>query len=182
MDKKCFFIGCFAVLLLFGCQPSDSGARRAVQSQEPTSPKSSSDLDKIDVLIKLLERESHALADMKGRPIEQLEKDFISCDSSLQFLPEEKWNDAFEKLQLVNAYIMQFKETSPVMEAEMDSTMARLELLRNDVAAHYFPDSLAVAYIEDETRAVEKLSNQVKYFKERLGNCRKDLDDFKIKK
>jgi hypothetical protein len=34
-------------------------------------------------------------------------------------------------------------------------------------------------YLEDETQQVEKLSNQVEYFKDRLGNCRKDLDGFK---
>ena len=184
MNKRRFFIGWIAALLLMvGCQPADKDVRSSDSPRKKqVSSQSNTDIDKIDVLIQLLKEESQALIHLKGQPYAQIEKDFISCDSSLQFLPKEKWDEAFEKLQLVNAYIIQFKETSPVIEAEMDSTMARLELLRNDVAEHYFPDSLVAAYIEDETHVVEKLGNQVKYFKERLGSCRKDLDDFKNKK
>jgi hypothetical protein len=111
-----------------------------------------------------------------------LEKDFISCDSSLQFLPEEELDAVFEKLKLVDAYIQQFKMERPVMQAEMDSTLARLDLLRADAATHYLADSLVAIYIEDETQQVEKLNSQVEYFKDRLGNCRKDLDNFKKKK
>ena len=65
------------------------------------------------------------------------------------------------------------------MQAEMDSTLVRLDLLRADAETHYLADSLVADYIEDETRQVEKLSNQVEYFKDRLGNCRKDLNSFK---
>ena len=85
----------------------------------------------------------------------------------------------FPKLQLVDAYIQQFKETRPVMQAEMDSTLVRLDLLKKDAATHYLADSLVSAYIEDETRQVEKLSSQVAYFKDRLGSCRNELDGIK---
>ena len=55
----------------------------------------------------------------------------------------------------------------------------RLDLLKKDAATHYLADSLVSAYIEDETRQVEKLSSQVAYFKDRLGSCRNELDGIK---
>ncbi len=151
------------MLLLVGCQPK-------------------TDLDKIDALKKQVNKDVKALNDLNANTFVQLEKDFISCDSSLQFLPEEELDAVFEKLKLVNAYIQQFKKERPVMQAEMDSTLVRLDLLRADAETHYLADSLVADYIEDETRQVEKLSNQVEYFKDRLGNCRKDLDELKKKK
>ena len=163
MSKRLCFIGWLAVLLLIGCQPK-------------------TDLDKIDALKKQVNKDVKALNDLNTNTFVQLEKDFIACDSSLQFLPEEELDAAFEKLKLVDAYIQQFKMEHPVMQAEMDSTLARLDLLRADAATHYLTDSLVAIYLEDETQQVEKLSSQVAYFKDRLGNCRKDLDNFKKKK
>ena len=147
-------------MLLLGCQPK-------------------TDLDKIDALKKQVNKDLKALNDLQTNTFIQLEKDFASCDSSLQFLPEKELDDVFPKLQLVDAYIQQFKETRPVMQAEMDSTLMRLDLLRADAESHYLADSLVALYLEDETRQVERLSNQVVYFKDRLGGCRKDLDRFK---
>jgi hypothetical protein len=164
MNNRHILIGWLAMLLLFaGCQPK-------------------TDLDKIDALKKQVNKDLKALNDLNDNSIVQLEKDFISCDSSLQFLTEKELDAVFPKLQLVDAYIQQFKETRPVMQAEMDSTLARLDLLRADAETHYIADSLVATYIEDETQEVEKLSNQVAYFKDRLGSCRKELDDFKKKK
>ena len=164
MHKKLCFIGWLAALLLLvGCQPK-------------------TDLDRIDALKKQVNKDVKALNDLNTNTFVQLEKDFIACDSSLQFLPEEELDAAFEKLKLVDAYIQQFKMEHPVMQAEMDSTLARLDLLRADAATHYLSDSLVAVYLEDETQQVEKLNSQVEYFKDRLGNCRKDLDNFKKKK
>lgn len=164
MHKKLCFIGWLAALLLLvGCQPK-------------------TDLDRIDMLKKQVNKDVKALNDLNTNTFVQLEKDFISCDSSLQFLSEEELDAVFEKLKLVDAYIQQFKMERPVMQAEMDSTLTRLDLLRADAATHYLSDSLVAVYLEDETRQVEKLNSQVAYFKDRLGNCRKDLDRFKKKK
>lgn len=164
MHKKLCFIGWLAALLLLvGCQPK-------------------TDLDRIDALKKQVNKDVKALNDLNTNTFVQLEKDFISCDSSLQFLPEEELDAVFEKLKLVDAYIQQFKMERPVMQAEMDSTLARLDLLRADAATHYLADSLVAIYLEDETQQVEKLSSQVEYFRDRLGNCCKDLDNFKKKK
>lgn len=164
MNKRLCFIGwVVALLLLVGCQPK-------------------TDLDKIDALKKQVNKDVKALNDLNTNTFVQLEKDFIACDSSLQYLSEADLDAAFEKLKLVDAYIQQFKMEHPVMQAEMDSTLARLDLLRADATTHYLTDSLVAIYLEDETQQVEKLSNQVAYFKDRLGNCRKDLDNFKKKK
>ncbi|MBQ6306912.1 MAG: hypothetical protein IJK78_10135 [Bacteroidales bacterium] len=164
MHKKLCFIGWLAALLLLvGCQPK-------------------TDLDRIDALKKQVNKDVKALNDLNTNTFVQLEKDFISCDSSLQFLPEEELDAVFDKLKLVDAYIQQFKMERPVMQAEMDSTLTRLDLLRADAATHYLADSLVAIYLEDETQQVEKLSSQVEYFRDRLGNCCKDLDNFKKKK
>lgn len=164
MHKKLCFIGWLAALLLLvGCQPK-------------------TDLEKIDVLKKQVHKEAKTLNDLKTNTFVQLEKDFIACDSSLQYLSEAELDSVFERLKLVDAYIQQFKMEQPVMQAEMDSTLARLDLLRADAATHYLADSLVASYLEDETQQVEKLSSQVAYFKDRLGKCRRDLDSFKKKK
>lgn len=164
MHKKLCFIGWLAALLLLvGCQPK-------------------TDLDRIDALKKQVNKDVKALNDLNTNTFVQLEKDFIACDSSLQFLSEAELDAAFPKMQLVEAYLQQFKETQPIMQAEMDSTLTRLDLLRADAATHYLADSLVAIYLEDETQQVEKLNSQVEYFKDRLGNCRRDLDSFKKKK
>lgn len=164
MNKKHIFIGWLAMLLLLvGCQPK-------------------TDLDKIDALKKQVNKNVKALNDLNDNAFPKIEKDFVACDSSLQYLPEAELDAVFQKLRLVDAYIQQFKETRPVMQAEMDSTLVRLDLLRADAATHYLSDSLVAVYLEDETQQVEKLSNQVAYFEDRLGSCRKELDGFKKKK
>jgi len=164
MNKKHFFIGWLAVLmLLVSCQPK-------------------TDLNQIDALKKQVNKEAKALDELNTNTFVQLEKDFYSCDAALRYLPEAELDDAFQKLQLVDAYLQQFKETRPIMQAEMDSTLLRLDLLRADAKTHYLSDSLVTVYINAETQEVEKLSHQVAYFKDRLSKCRKDLDDFKNKK
>lgn len=164
MNTKLIFIGWLAALLLLvGCQ-------------------SKTDLDRIDALKKQVKTEALTLDDLNANTFMQLEKDFVSCDSALQYLPKEALDEAFQKLQLVDAYIQQFKKERPAMQAEMDSTLLRLDLLRADAKIHYPSDSLITVYIYAETQQVEKLSNQVAYFKDRLGSCRKDLDEFKNKK
>ena len=85
MNKKHFFIGWLTVLLLFAsCQ-------------------SKTNISKIDALKKQVNKEAKALNDLNTNTFFQLEKDFLSCDSALQYLPEEQLDKAFQKLQLVDA-------------------------------------------------------------------------------
>ena len=164
MNKKHFFIGWIALLLLLSC----------------CQPKTN--IGKIDELKKTVKADAKTLNELNDNTFVQLEKDFFSCDSALQYLPEEQLDKAFQKLQLVDAYIQQFKETRPTMQAEMDSILLRLDLLKTDALTQYLSDSLVEIYINDEIQQVERLSNQVAYFKDRLGNCRKNLDEFKNKR
>lgn len=164
MINKTYFIICLVALqLMAGCRPK-------------------TDIDRIDALKEQVTQDVKTLNDLNANTFIQLQKDFVSCDSSLRFLSEKEVEAAFTKLQLVDAYIQQFNKTYPVMQAEMDSSLTRLELLRTDAETHYLPDSLVASYLEDETRQVEKLNSQVEYFKDRLGACRKDLDGLKILK
>ena len=89
MNRRLCFIGWLAVLLLIGCQPK-------------------TDLDKIDALKKQVNKDIKALNELNANTFVQLEKDFISYDSSLQNVPEKELDAVFEKLRLVNAYIQQF--------------------------------------------------------------------------
>lgn len=164
MNKKFFFIGWLAILLLLSsCHPNTN-------------------IGRIDQLKKTVKTDAKALNELNDNTFVQLEKDFFSCDSALQYLSEADLDKAFQKLQLVDAYIQQFKETRPIMQAEMDSTLLRLDLLKSDAETHYLSDSLVEIYINAESQQVEKLSNQVAYFKDRLGSCRKELDNFTNKK
>jgi hypothetical protein len=86
---------------------------------------------------------------------------------------------SFETLQLVQAYLEQFKETKPVMQAEIDSTLLQLDRLKADAESHYLSDSLVEVYIDTEAEYVTRLSNQVQYFQDRFGSCQKDLDALK---
>ena len=140
------------------------------------------DFERIDALKKQVQTDAKTMDELATKDLVQIEKDFFVCDSMLQYLPKEEVEEAFPKLRLINAYLQQFQEIRPIMQAEMDSTLVRLDLLKGDVESHYLADSLVEVYLEDETQQVEKLTNQVEYFKDRLGNCRKDLDDFKKKK
>ena len=68
------------------------------------------------------------------------------------------------------------------MQADMDSTLIQLDNLKADIETHYISDSLAAVYVDSEAQHVTLLDNQVQYFKERLGSCKKDLKNFKKRK
>lgn len=152
-------------LLLAGCQ---------------TAP--STDLEKIEALKKQVQADATALEQLKANEFAQLERDFVSCDSMLQYMHPEAVDEAFEQLQLTNAYIEQFKAMQPDIKADIDSTLYRLDCLRNDVASHFLSDSLTAVYLNDETQHAELLGNQVDYFKDRIGTCQNELNTLKGKK
>ena len=136
-------------------------------------------IDKIDSLKKQVQADAKALSDLETKDFVTLEKDFMTCDSMLQYKNEEQVDKSFETLQLVQAYLEQFRITKPVMQAEMDSTLLQLDRLKADAESHYLSDSLVEVYIDTETEYVTRLSNQVQYFQDRFGNCQKDLNALK---
>ncbi len=139
-------------------------------------------IDKIDSLKKQVQTNSKTLSDLETKDFVTLEKDFMTCDSLLQYQEEEQVEKSFETLQLVQAYLEQFKDTKPVMQAEIDSTLLQLDRLKADAESHYLSDSLVEVYINTETEYVNRLSNQVQYFQDRFGNCQKDLDALKMQR
>ena len=164
MKRKTLYTGWIAVIILLaGCQPKTN-------------------IEKIDALKKQIGVSSKSLNELENKNFVQLEKDFITCDSLLQYMSTDAVNEAFQKLQLADAYIKQFKEVRPVMQAEIDSTLIRLDQLKADAESHYFSDSLVSVYINDETRQVNLLDNQIQYFKDRFETCQKDLNLLKKKK
>jgi hypothetical protein len=100
----------------------------------------------------------------------------------LQYQSPEQVDKSFEKLQLVQAYIEQFKFTKPLMQADMDTTLLQLDRLKADAESHYIADSLVSVYIEKEAEYVDKLGNQVRYFQDRFSSCQQDLNALKKQK
>lgn len=158
-----YLVGIAALILLFGCQPKTN-------------------TDKIDALKKQVKAHSEALDGLKNKAFVQLERDFFICDSLLQYLHPEEVEEVFPQLQLTSAYIDQFKQVSPTMEAEMDTTLLRLDRLKADAESHYYSDSLVDIYINDEAQVVTRLGEQIQYFTDRFNTCQKELDQLKKKK
>ena len=152
-------------LLLTGCQTT------------PTT-----DLEKVEALKKQVQADGQALEQLKTNEFIQLERDFLACDSMLQYLHPEAVDEAFQDLQLTKAYIEQFKMEQPNIKADIDSTLYRLDCLRSDIESHYLSDSLASVYLEEETQHAEVLNNQIDYFKDRFGTCQSNLNTLKGKK
>ena len=142
--------------------------------RQPATP-----TEKIESLKKQLLADAQTLQEIEANDLVSIERDFRKCDSMLQYLSEEQVTQSFEKLQLVQAYIEQFKATQPVMQAEIDSTLLQLDRLKADAETNYLSDSLVAVYLENETEYVNKLNNQVKYFEDRFGTCKANLNTLK---
>jgi hypothetical protein len=140
------------------------------------------DLERIDDLKKQVQADAKTMDELATKDFVQIEKDFFACDSMLQYMQPEEIDEVFQQLQLVDAYINQFKQTRPIMQADMDSTLLQLDNLKADIKTHYLSDSLAAVYLDSETQHVTLLNNQVEYFKDRLGSCKNDLKNIKKKK
>ena len=136
-------------------------------------------IEKINSLKKQVQADAKTLGDLETKDFVTLEKDFMTCDSMLQYQSDETVDKSFETLRLVQAYLEQFKVTKPVMQAEMDSTLLQLDRLKADAESQYLSDSLVEVYIDAEAEYVNRLSNQVQYFQDRFGSCHKDLDALK---
>ena len=139
-------------------------------------------IERIDDLKKQVKADAKTLQNIEDKEFMTLQKDFRTYDSMLQYQSPEQVDKSFETLRLVQAYLEQFRITKPVMQAEMDSTLRQLDRLRADAEVHYPSDSVITIYIANEAKYVERLSNQVSYFKDRFGTCQKDLNALKKQK
>ena len=137
------------------------------------------DLERINALKKQVQSDAKTMDKLAANDLVQIEKDFFDCDSMLQYMHLEEVDERFQQLKLINAYIDQFKQRLPIMQADMDSTLIQLDNLKSDIETHYLSDSLAAIYLDSETQHVTLLNNQVQYFKDRFGSCKKDLNNLK---
>lgn len=161
--KTIFLNGLVAAFLMLGsCQ---------------NAPKNN--IDKINSLKKQVQANAKTLHDIEVNDFVSLQRDFRACDSMLQYLDPQQVDKAFETLQLVQAYLEQFKITKPLIQADMDSTLLQLDRLKADAESQYLSDSLVEVYLTTETQFADKLNNQVGYFKDRFNTCQKNLDAIK---
>ena len=147
------------------------------EADNDSKPKTN--IGKIESLQHQVQADSKALNDIEANEFVALQKDFRDCDSMLQYMSQEQVDKSFEKLQLVQAYIEQFKFTKPLMQDDMNTTLQQLDRLKADAESHYLSDSLVTVYLESEAEYVDKLSNQVRYFQDRFSTCEQYLDSLK---
>lgn len=133
----------------------------------------------IDQLKQQVVADSTALYKLKTVDYQQLNTDFVYCDSLLQYLSQEEVEAVFGTLNLTQAYLHQFGEVHPVMTQKTRFLLLQLDLLKADTESQYLSDSLAHAYLDDENRVADTLHNQVAYFKDRFDQCQKGLKTFK---
>lgn len=145
----------------------------------PEADKPETNIGKIESLQQQVQADSKTLNDIEANEFVAIQRDFRVCDSMLQYLSQEQVDKSFEKLQLVQAYIEQFKFTKPLMQDDMNTTLQQLDRLKTDAESHYLSDSLVTAYLENEAKYVDKLSNQVRYFQDRFSTCEQYLDSLK---
>lgn len=123
--------------------------------------------------------DSIALQKLQDKYQTRLRDDFFWCDSMLQYIPQDQVGTYFESLNLAQAYLDQFDEMLPVMQHDITYSRQQLRNLKNDIDTHYVSDSLAAAYLEDETAVADTLHNRILYFQDRLAQQDKVLTDTK---
>lgn len=164
-------------MALIGC---NNAPKADTDSKPETSiDKPETNIDKIESLQKQVRADEKTLNDIEANKFVTLQRDFMVCDSMLQYQSQEQVEQSFEKLQLVQAYLEQFKFAKPLMQADMDTTLHQLDRLKADAENHYLSDSLVTVYLLEETEFVNKQSNQVRYFQDRFSKCQQDLDELK---
>ncbi len=138
--------------------------------------KSNPTTQQIAIMKRQVSADREALHEIESIDYPQLEDDFYHCDSMLQYVDQETAVQQFDKLNLAKAYLIQFQETLPRMQADIDSSLLQLDRLEADANSHYLSDSLVLVYLQEEKDIANRLHEQVLYFKDRLGNSRKELD------
>ena len=158
-------IATFVCLLLVGCT-----------SQPKTT------VEKIGTLKQQVLTDANTLQKIDNEAFTKLQKDFLYCDSILQYLTPEQVDARFEQLNLTQAYLLQYREVKPVMQKKLDYLVEQLDHLKADAESHYLSDSLVMVYLATETRVADTLHAQVAYFQDCFGNCQKELNKMKKSK
>lgn len=135
--------------------------------------------EKIDTLKQRIETDMAALQQVENVTAREVKRDFKACDSALQYADSGVITTAFEKLNLVQAYLSQFAEATPKMRKNIGYTLLQLDRLKADSQNQYISDSLALVYFGDEVRAADTFHHQVAYFEERFKACQTELNTLK---
>jgi len=135
--------------------------------------------DKIEQLKYQVGLDAVRLESIESHQYGPLKNDFHHCDSMLQYLNETEIDACFEKLQLAQAYLLQFEMVKPIMENKMNYLLGQLDHLKADLESQYLNDSIALVYFDTENRVADTLHEQILYFGDRFGQCQKDLNALK---
>ena len=156
--RRPFILAIAACLLLAGCN---------------SEPKTTA--DKIDALKRQVEADAVSLQNIENDFVTPLQRDFMFCDSLLQYMNQEQVDANFETLNLTQAYLLQFSTVQPIMVQKMDYVTLQLDRLKSDLESQFVSDSLAQVYLNTENMVADTLHNQVAYFQDRFRQCQKDL-------
>ncbi len=143
------------------------------------NPKQSSTVERIDNLKKQVNADVKDLQQIENEDYPKLSKDFMYCDSLLQYLDSTQVEQAFEKLNLTQAYLRQFDEVKGEMHQKAEYANLQLDRLKADFESQYINDSLATVYLEAETKVADTLHYRVLYFQDRFANCSKEMATIK---
>ena len=94
--------------------------------------KSNPTTQQIELVKRQVSADREALHEIESVDYPQLEEDFYHCDSMLQYVDQETAVQQFDKLNLAKAYLIQFQETLPRMQADIDSSLLQLDRLEAD--------------------------------------------------
>jgi len=164
MKRSKLIISCVALALL-----GLNGCQRPPQTT----------VGKIEALQQQVKADANALKAIESQKYGTLKNDFHHCDSMLQYLNETEIDACFEKLQLAQAYLLQFEMVKPIMENKMNYLLGQLDHLKADLESQYLNDSIALVYFDTENRVADTLHEQILYFGDRFGQCQKDLNALK---
>ena len=132
-------------------------------------------IDKIESLKAQVENDAKALQELEDKDFPSLSDNFRFCDSLLQYMDSTRWNKYFQPLNLTNAYLQQFANLKGEMHQKMAYSLTQLDHLKADTESQYISDSLALVYLDTETKVADTLHSRVLYFKDRFANCQKEL-------
>lgn len=139
------------------------------------NPKQPSTVDRIEKLQKQVNTDVKALQQIENEEYPKLNKAFLYCDSLLQYMDSAQVEQAFEKLNLTQAYLKQFAELKGVMHQNAEYANLQLDHLKADLESQYINDSLATIYLETETKVADTLHHRILYFQDRFANCSKEM-------
>lgn len=143
------------------------------------SEKQPSTVDRIEQLKKQVTADAKTLQQIENEDYPRLHKDFLYCDSLLQYMDSAQVSHNFEPLNLTQAYLRQFDELKSDMRQKAEYSNLQLDRLKADLESHYLNDSIATVYLETETQVADTLHHRVLYFQNRFASCQKKLATLK---